>query len=72
MNNKILFPYRFFLITFLWSWIIWSPLFLANFKIISVPDNILSILTIPVVMLGVFGPLVGALFAYHKEQGNPI
>jgi hypothetical protein len=62
MNDNIHFPLRFFLITFIWAWIIWTPLILANFRIIHVSDKLLSILTIPVIMIGVFGPLAGALF----------
>ncbi len=49
------------LITFMWSWIIWTPLILASLKIIPVSEKLLSILTIPVIMIGVFGPLAGAL-----------
>jgi membrane protease YdiL (CAAX protease family) len=70
MNNNIRFPFRFFLITFLWSWIIWTPLILCSLKIIPVSDKLLSILILPVISFGVFGPLVGALFALHKEQGK--
>jgi membrane protease YdiL (CAAX protease family) len=70
MNKNVRFPFRFFLITFMWSWIIWTPLILCSLKIIPVSDKLLSILIIPVISLGVFGPLVGALFALHKEQGK--
>jgi uncharacterized protein len=70
MNNNVRFPFRFFLITFIWSWIIWTPLVLGSLKIIPVSDKLLSILTIPVIMLGVFGPLAGALFVLHQEQGK--
>ena len=70
MNKSVRFPFRFFLITFMWSWIIWTPLILFSLKIIPVSDKLLSILIIPVISLGVFGPLVGALFALHKEQGK--
>lgn len=68
MNNKVRFPFRFFLTTFIWSWIIWTPLILGSLKIIPVSDKLLSILTIPVIMIGVYGPLAGALFALHKEK----
>ena len=70
MNKNVRFPFRFFLITFMWSWIIWTPLILASLKIIPVSEKLLSILTIPVIMIGVFGPLAGALFALHKEKGK--
>jgi uncharacterized protein len=70
MNNDIRFPFRFFIITFCWSWVLWTPLVMASHKIIPVSDKLLSILTLPVIMLGVFGPLAGALFALHKEKGK--
>ncbi len=70
MNNNIRFPFRFFLVTFIWSWLIWAPLILSSHSIIPVPDKLLSIITIPVIMVGVFGPLAGALFALHKEKGK--
>jgi len=70
MNNNAHFPFRFFLITFIWSWIIWTPLILSNLKIIHVSDRLLSILTLPIIILGVFGPLVGALLVLHKEKGK--
>ena len=70
MKKNVRFPFRFFLMTFLWSWIIWTPLILASLKIIPVSEKLLSVLTIPVIMIGVYGPLVGALFALHKEKGK--
>jgi uncharacterized protein len=70
MNNSVPFPFRFFIITFIWSWTIWTPLVLCGFKIIPVPKELLSFLTIPVTMIAVFGPLVGALSALYKEKGK--
>jgi len=70
MNNNVRFPFRFFIFTSLWSWIIWTPPILATFGIIPVSDKLLSILSIPVIMIGVYGPLVGALIALKKEHGN--
>ena len=70
MNNNVRSAFRFFLITFIWSWIIWTPIILASFRIIPVSDKLLSILAIPGIMIGVFGPLVGALFALNMEHGK--
>ena len=70
MNQNTRSLFRFFLITFTWSWIIWTPLILCSFKIIPVSDKLLSILILPVISIGVFGPLVGALFATRKEKGE--
>jgi uncharacterized protein len=61
---------RFFLVTFLWSWICWTPLVLSSLKIIPVQEKLLSVLTLPVIVLGIFGPLIGALAVLRKEQGK--
>ena len=70
MDNNIRFPVRFFVITFIWSWICWTPLVLGSLKIIPVTDKLLSSLTLPIIMIGVFGPLAGALSVLHREQGK--
>lgn len=70
MNNNVRFPFRFFLFTFIWSWICWTPLVLGSLKIIPFSDKLLSILILPIIMLGVFGPLTGALYVLHQEQGK--
>jgi uncharacterized protein len=70
MDKIVRFPFRFLRITFIFSWIVWTPLVLGSFKIIPVSDELLSILTLPILMLGVFGPLVGALIVLHQEKGK--
>lgn len=70
MNTQVPFPVRFFKVAFLGSWIIWTPLILARFRIIAVSDKLLSVLTIPVIAIGVFGPLAGAIYSLHKEKGK--
>jgi membrane protease YdiL (CAAX protease family) len=66
MNNNIRFPFRFFLITFIWSWILWTPLVLGSMKIIPVSGDLISTLTFPLIFLGAFGPLAGALFVLNR------
>ncbi len=70
MNNNVRFPFRFFIVTFIWSWAIWIFLIFCSLKIIPVSDKFLLICTIPIIMLGAFGPLVGALFVLHQEKGK--
>ena len=70
--NKTEFPYRFFLVTFIWSWIFWIFLALASQDIIQIPSNILSKAIMPISIIGAFGPLVGAIYSIHKEKGNVI
>lgn len=70
MNESVRFPLRFFLVTFIWSWVLWTPFVLVSFKIISMTDKFLSFLTLPIIIIGAFGPLVGALFILHQDDGG--
>ena len=65
---NVRFPFRFFLVTYLWSWILWTPLVLGSLKIIPVPGNLISKLTFPFIVLGAIGPLAGALFVINQEK----
>jgi uncharacterized protein len=62
MEKLARFPYQFFLVTFVWSWLIWLPLVLASAGILPLDKDLLSVLVTPVTMLGVFGPAVGAFY----------
>jgi len=68
MNSKVRFPFRFLVITFIWSWVVWTPLVLNSYKIIHISDKYLSIVLYTLTILGAFGPLVGALFALKHDQ----
>lgn len=68
--NTLRFPYKFFIVTFIWSWIFWILLALASQGIIQIPSDILSKAIIPISAIGAFGPLVGAIYAIHKEKGH--
>lgn len=70
MNDKVKFPFRFFVVTFLWSWLIWLPLVLMGFEIISIEQKMLSIIRMPILVLAVFGPAVGAFFSLRTLKGK--
>jgi membrane protease YdiL (CAAX protease family) len=70
ISDKIRFPLRFFIITFIWSWGIWTPLILCNLKIIPLSDKLLAVFTFSLVILGAFGPLAGALLVLRKNEGK--
>jgi uncharacterized protein len=61
---------RFFLITFIWSWLWWGLLLLAGSGLIPLSPDGQKKLTLPLCILGAFGPLVGALFSLRPEFGK--
>ena len=70
MNRNVKFPFRFFLFTFIFSWVLWTPLVLGSLGIIHVPGKLLSAVRYPVIMLGAFGPLAGAHYSLRHEKGR--
>ena len=64
------FPYRFFVVTFAWSWLMWLPLLLAGAGIIPLGKNLLSALTVPSISLGAFGPAAGAFYSLRTLRGE--
>ena len=64
------FPYRFFVVTFAWSWLIWLPLVLAGAGIIPLGKGLVDALTVPGIALGAFGPAVGALYSLRTSRGK--
>lgn len=70
MRDTDRFLIRFFFMTFIWSWILWCPLVLAGFGIISIPTKVLKSLNIPISVVAACGPMIGALFALHSENGK--
>ena len=64
------FPYRFFVITFAWSWLIWLPLVLAGAGIIPLGKHLLSTVIVPVTILGIFGPAAGAFYCLRASRGT--
>lgn len=61
---------KFLLITFLWSWLLWIPLIFISYNIITIPEKIFSIIKVPFMMLGAFGPLIGAYGAIIRKNGK--
>ncbi|MBN1602003.1 MAG: hypothetical protein JW915_10360 [Chitinispirillaceae bacterium] len=68
MNEK--FPFRFFIITFAWSWVMWLPLVLSGFEIIPIEKDLLTSITIPVSILAAFGPAIGAFVSLRILKGK--
>ena len=64
------FPYRFFVVAFAWSWLMWLPLLLAGASIIPLGKNLLSALTVPSISLGAFGPAAGVFYSLRTLRGE--
>ena len=47
MEKQARFPYQFFAVTFVWSWLVWLPLVLAGAGIIPLGKDLLSALSAP-------------------------
>jgi len=70
MEKTTRFPYKFFIITFLWSWLIWLPLVVVSAGIIPLERDVLSSLTLPMSILAAFGPAVGAFYCLRTIHGK--
>lgn len=68
MNERL--PLRFFVVTFLWSWLIWSPLVLVGLGVLQVDEGLWSIIATPTAYLGAFGPAVGACYSVWTLKGR--
>ena len=70
MPGERRFPYRFFVVTYAWSWLIWLFLVLAGAGVIPLGKGLLGALTVPLSYLGAFGPAVGAFFSLRTLHGK--
>jgi hypothetical protein len=55
----------FFLVTFGFSWLVWSPFILAGFGLYTMSEAMTSLMLVAV-MIGAFGPVIGAIFVQYK------
>lgn len=68
-NNKSI-PFRFFVITFLWSWILWLPFVLGGSGIWDWDESLRSNLSMLAIILGAFGPAIAAVFSIKSLEGK--
>lgn len=59
----------FFLLTFIYSWLLWLPFVLSGFGVIQLSETAASMMT-PAVMLGAFGPLLAAVILIIRKDGR--
>lgn len=70
MEKQTKFPYQFFVVTFIWSWMFWLPMVLAGQGILPVGEELQRILQMPVSILAAFGPAMGAFYCLRKFNGK--
>jgi len=63
-------PVRFFAVTFAWSWAAWAPLVFA--APLGLSRDLAVALTVPLTVLGAFGPFIGALASVPAEGPGAI
>lgn len=60
--------WTYFLLTFVFSWLLWLPFVLWGFGVIQLSQSIASLMT-PAVMLGAFCPMISALILIINKNG---
>jgi len=61
---------RFFILTFIWSWVIWISIAILNAGVFNLSLELPQQVITPILALGAFGPLVGILFTLPGEEGK--
>lgn len=70
MEKQAGFPYRFFVVTFAWSWLIWLPLVLASSGVLPLDINLVRAWSTPISIVAMFGPAAGTFYCLKTRQGN--
>jgi uncharacterized protein len=70
MQQRGRFPFRYFIVTFLWSWVFWLPLVLAGAGMLPLGAGFLDKARMPLSMVGAFGPAAGAYFSLRTLNGK--
>lgn len=68
MNDK--FPFRFFIITFSWSWLIWFFVILMGNGTIPVEQDLFPALAMVLSIIAVLGPPLGGLISTYTLEGK--
>ena len=64
-------PWGYLLVTFGFSWLVWSIPVLMRFNLIPHPGpGTLAAVTMSITAVGAFGPMVGALVMSRHERGK--
>jgi len=68
MENKI--PFRFFVVTFLWSWVFWGALIIPGMLNLPISNDYFQAISLPLMIIGAFGPAVGAIISVYTIGGK--
>lgn len=63
MSKKLVW---YFVITYLWAWILWTPFILPSFGVYPMSETLEGLIMVAV-MIGAFGPLVAAVILTYQE-----
>lgn len=63
-NNS--FPWRYFIIAFVFSWILWCPGILQSREVISTPLPLLFF-----IVIGSFGPFISSFYLTYRKEAKP-
>jgi len=69
-NDNEKFPYRYFVVTFLWTWIFWLPLALAGLGILPLGADTVQNLVLPATIFAGVGPALGAFYSLRTLSGK--
>ncbi len=70
MEKQTGFPFTFFVVTFLSSWLLWFPLVMAGAGVLPLDEGIRGVITMPLIIIGAFGPAAGAFYCLNKYHGK--
>ena len=68
--NENRFPLRFFVVTFVWSWLLWLPLILMGAGIIPGKESVFPKISLPLSIVAAFGPALGAGVSIRSINGK--
>jgi len=63
LSTQSRFPFRFFVVTFALSWLIWLPLVLGYRGIGPIARDTVTAITLPLALLAGFAPAVAAVYS---------
>jgi len=64
------FPYRYYVVTFVWTWIFWLSLALASLGILPLGADLVKNLVLPATALGGISPAIGAFYSLRTLSGK--